>query len=206
MSVGIVTPGSWVISFSKQVRQRIDRMGHAALTPDGIQQTYDFSTFFPNVDLGQLESQMEKLIELVFAYTKQNESPVTKDKVLVVKNRKKATWNEAESAPNETASCKLVTKDRLMTWIKHLLANLHVKLGDKVYRQTKGVPMGTSCSPFLANLLLFSYEFEYMTTIISTRSAARSPGSAAHKLLKKLSFCTRYIDDLWNPLVSNSRK
>ena len=145
---------------------------------------------------------MESLIDLVFAYTTRHESPVHEDKVLVVNRRTKAQWRKARSTLKETACSKLVTKTRLMEWIKHLLANLHVVLGSKTYRQTKGVPMGTSCSPFLANLLLFTYEFEFVSETITSYPAARRPGSQQHTLLQKLSFCTRYIDDLWNPIVA----
>ena len=44
--------------------------------------------------------------------------------------------------------------------MEYLLEHLYVKVGDNIYRQEIGVPMGTSCSPFLANLTLFMFEFE----------------------------------------------
>ena len=55
---------------------------------------------------------------------------------------------------------KSVTRERIMKWIKCLLEHFYVKAGDKTYRQEIGVLMGTSCSPFLANLTLFIFEFE----------------------------------------------
>ena len=60
--------------------------------------------------------------------------------------------------------------------------------------------MGTSCSPFLANLLLFMYEFQFVTDFMSKKPNMVN-GSDAHNVLRKLSFCARYIDDLWNPLI-----
>ena len=60
-------------------------------------------------------------------------------------------------------------------------------LGDKCFKQQIGIPMGTDCAPFLANLFLFAFEFQW---IDKQRKAKR------HQLLKKFLGCGRYIDDL----------
>ena len=108
------------------------------------------------------------------------------------------TSGKPNPGPNPN-STKVITPGRLDRWISYLLDNLHVKLGDKVYRQIKGVPMGTSSSPFLANLLLFMYEFRFMRRAITTWDA--TPRTHSHKLLTQLSLCSWYIHDLWNPLI-----
>ena len=61
--------------------------------------------------------------------------------------------------------------------------------------------MGTSCAPFRANLTLSVYEFEWFAKQIF---ALKPWHLKKRDTLWRLSFCTRYIDDLWNPLVSNS--
>ena len=59
--------------------------------------------------------------------------------------------------------------------------------------------MGASCSPFLGNLKLFMYDFEYFSDEISRLK----PWHLHQKdIFFKLSLCTSYIDDLWNPLMS----
>ena len=63
--------------------------------------------------------------------------------------------------------------------------------------------MGVSCAPYLANLMLFMYELEFFDDFISTYNPIRN--KTAHQLLWKLSCCTRYIDDLWNPLVPKAK-
>ena len=37
--------------------------------------------------------------------------------------------------------------------------NIYVSIGNRVYRQCVGIPMGTDCAPLLANLFLFFYEY-----------------------------------------------
>ena len=66
--------------------------------------------------------------------------------------------------------------------------NTYVRIGDKVFRQVIGIPMGTDCAPFLENLFLFSYEFQWMYEKLKTRQ---------FYLLNKFKHCCRYIDDLF---------
>jgi hypothetical protein len=63
--------------------------------------------------------------------------------------------------------------------------------------------MGVSCAPYLANLMMFMYELEFFDDFISTHNPIRN--KTARQLLWKLSCCTRYIDDLWNPLVTKEK-
>ena len=53
---------------------------------------------------------------------------------------------------------------------------------------------------FVFYMLLFMYEFQFVTDFMS-KKPNMVHGSDAHNVLRKLSFCARYIDDLWNPLI-----
>jgi len=220
LTVGIVTNGSWVINNSKQVRQRMHRMQGAKRTPgtDG-QQTYDFSTMYTSLKLDAIQHQMEEYVNLVFEYQRQatgGKNDKGKEKIMVIKYRGKSHW-ATKADQNDTNSIKVVTAERLKKWISYLLKRLFVKVGDKVQLQEIGLPMGTSCSPFLANLVLFMYEFTFFTEEISKlrpwhvtlshESCVLPSGQLGSKIqdLRKLALCTRYIDDLWNPLMKKAK-
>lgn len=47
--------------------------------------------------------------------------------------------------------------------------------------------MGTDCAPYLANLFLYSYEFDFMNKLLKEKK---------HNVLRKFNKCFRYIDDL----------
>ena len=47
--------------------------------------------------------------------------------------------------------------------------------------------MGTDCAPFLANLFLYSYEYEWILKMLNEKQ---------FDVLKKFKYCFRYIDDL----------
>ena len=70
--------------------------------------------------------------------------------------------------------------------IHYLIDNVYVTCGNSLFRQKIGIPMGTDCAPFLANLFLFSYENEWMM-----KMKTENPQSA-----RKFNRSTRYIDDL----------
>ena len=72
----------------------------------------------------------------------------------------------------------------MITW---LVKNTFVIVGNKIYQQVIGIPMGTDCAPFLANLFLFSYEFRFMNNQLKARN---------YEKLRKFTRCCRYIDDL----------
>ena len=43
--------------------------------------------------------------------------------------------------------------------------NIYIRFGKKLYRQNVGIPMGTDCAPLVADLFLFCYERDFMTSL-----------------------------------------
>jgi len=90
------------------------------------------------------------------------------------------------------------------------LDHLYVEQGGTVRRQTKGLPMGTNCSPVLANTLLFMYEYKFINAFVKKNDPMNNPdgyaprfclGNSNKEMMQYLSYVTRYIDDLWNPMI-----
>ena len=42
--------------------------------------------------------------------------------------------------------------------LHYLLDNIFIRFGSKLYRQIVGIPMGTNCTPLVADLFLVCYE------------------------------------------------
>jgi hypothetical protein len=72
----------------------------------------------------------------------------------------------------------------MITW---LIDNTFVTIGCSVFKQVIGIPMGTDCAPYLANLFLYSYEFDFLNDTLKHKDF-----TTLHKFNK----CHRYIDDL----------
>ena len=85
-----------------------------------------------------------------------------------------------------TAACTSIDKNKLLEWVEYLINNVYIKVGNRVYHQTIGIPMGTDCAPQLANLFLFHYEYSYMKGLMRDNLC----------MAKRFSDTVRYIDDL----------
>ena len=69
-----------------------------------------------------------------------------------------------------------------------------MQFGGCLFHQTIGIPMGTNCTPLLADLFLYSYENEFLDNMIR---------NGYKRLTRSFNLCYRYIDDL---IVFNNKK
>ena len=77
------------------------------------------------------------------------------EKSYISVHKKYANWTNSPDEKTLALDCNQVI--RLLNW---LIDNIYVTFGDKIFRQKIGIPMGTDCAPFAANLFLYSYEYE----------------------------------------------
>ena len=75
-----------------------------------------------------------------------------------------------------------------------LVDNIYVRFGGQLFRQMVGIPMGTNCAPLLADLLLYSYENEFLDKPIK---------ESKRKLARKFNLSYLYTDGLIS--VNNKR-
>ena len=69
------------------------------------------------------------------------------------------------------------------------MVNIYIRFGTKLYRQTVGIPMGTNCAPLVADLFLFCYERDFMTSLSDVKQA---------EIIEAFKSTSRYLDDLLN--------
>ena len=50
--------------------------------------------------------------------------------------------------------------------LEFLIDNIFVVVGEQVFQQCVGIPMGTNCAPLLADLFLYSYEAEFIQKLL----------------------------------------
>ena len=100
-----------------------------------------------------------------------------------------------------------VTKDRLSSLLEtqydiklwscqnmrevliYLLDNIYIRFGTKLYRQIVGIPMGTNCASLVADLFLFCYERDFMTSLSDVKQA---------EIIEAFKSTSRYLDELLN--------
>jgi hypothetical protein len=140
--------------------------------------TYDFSTLYTSIPHDKLKDKIFFLVDKAFTGMRKKYIRVTKYK---------AEWCNKRN-PNDF----YLDLQSLIELIGWLIDNTFVIVGDQILQQTVGIPMGTDCAPFLANLFLFSYEFNFLYAHLQSKNWT---------VLNKFRRCARYIDDLF--LINN---
>jgi hypothetical protein len=96
----------------------------------------------------------------------------------------KATWHTRK--PSSGIWVK-ISQERLINMHTWLIRHCFVSLGDRVWRQTTGIPMGFPCSPLWCNTYLLTYEVKF------TQRLARL---GCTDLMAKFLYPHCYIDDI----------
>ena len=68
-----------------------------------------------------------------------------------------------------------------------LVDNIFIRFCTKLYRQVVGIPMGTNCAPLVADLFLFCYEREFMTSLSDDKQT---------DIIDAFNTTSRYLDDI----------
>lgn len=95
-----------------------------------------------------------------------------------------AQWSSSKPAYGD---CFVLPAERLISLHCWLIRNCNVQLGDRVWKQTLGIPMGFSCSPLWCNVYLLHYEIQFMLRLAKL---GRSD------IMQQFKSAFRYIDDL----------
>ena len=80
--------------------------------------------------------------------------------------------------------------------LEFLVDNIFVVFAGKVFQQIVGIPMGTNCAPLLANIFLYSYEAEFIQSLLS---------AGKKRLASQFNFTYRYIDEFCPLIIQTLR-
>jgi hypothetical protein len=78
--------------------------------------------------------------------------------------------------------------------LKFLIDNIFVSFGGTLFQQVVGIPMGTNCAPLLADLIVYSYDSEFLQKLVKDKKIHEA---------RAFNFTYRYIDDVLS--INNSR-
>ena len=167
----------WIVENSIEIVNLVERTN--AGTGIGRKVTnlgsFDFSNLYTTIDHESLKEELGEVIDEAFKH-----------------NKKNYLWATEKSASFQDKICDKegthnVSPEKLKLMLKVLLDNIYVMYGNVVYKQEIGVPMGTDCAPFLANLYLYARESKWIDSLIEGKKL---------EMAKKVSLNSRYIDDL----------
>ena len=140
--------------------------------------TWDFSTLYTKIPLDKLKEKVSMFVRKVYAVVLKSKKA---NFITCSDNSKTAYFSKSMSKTNISYSC-----DALINEVNCIIDNSYIVYHGKVYRQKIGIPMGTNCAPFLANIFLHVYEYEYLNKLMNEGNVVTA---------KLISNTFRYQDD-----------
>ena len=137
----------WILKNSKELLEHLQSQNFNQTTSI---KSFDFSTLYTTILTRNLKADSQ-LSSGTLLFTKM-EFAVTKFWFFV---------KEHSDSKNE------YTEDDIINMLEFLV-DIFVVLGGKVLQQIVGIPMGTNCGPLLADIFLYSYEEEFIQSLLST--------------------------------------
>jgi len=144
--------------------------------------TFDFRTLYTNIPHKELRAAMAWVIQKAYQSAG--------SRFLSVYS-KEAKWTN-----NPRQGTFAVSAERLKRLLNLLLENVWVVCGQKVFQQKIGIPMGTDCAPFLANLFLYYYEQKWLHSMTNGGEKEEGKKEEDKRIARIFSNTARYIDDL----------
>ena len=140
----------WILKNSTSLLSSLDQLDvHTATSV----QTFDFSTLYTSIAHDLLKSRISNLVHNAF----QKERWSVRYEHIKVKRAQGYFTHDINGGGNN-----MYTADNICKMIEFLIDNNFVQFGGHLFRQVTGIPMGTNCAPFLADLFLYSYENEFL--------------------------------------------
>ena len=167
----------WVIENSAPVIEKLTKLNERKRARDIS--TYDFSTLYTQLPHDELILNLNEIVD--FAFNGGNQKKDGNRKYLTV-HGSSTFWTRTKHGQHSytRAQIKLLTS--------HLIKETYFQVGNLMFKQCIGIPMGIDPAPFWANLHLYSYECAFMTNLMKT-----DKGRAM-----KFRYATRFIDDECN--------
>ena len=137
--------------------------------------SFDFSTLYTKIPHDKLVDVLNEIIDFVFRGGTRNK--------ISINCSGRAYWLQDG---DHDRPFYVYTKELIRQSVEFLIRNSYFKLGNKLFRQDIGIPMGSDPAPAFANLFLFHYESAWLKSIRKSNNI----------LARKFGQVFRYIDDL----------
>ena len=120
--------------------------------------SFDFCTLYTTIPHQKLKDRLTSIIWNAFIFKNGNR----RYKYLVLGHEETYFVKKHSDSKNK------YSEDDTIKMLEFLVDNIFVVFAGKVFQQTVGIPMGTNCAPLLADIFLYSYEADFIQSLLST--------------------------------------
>ena len=164
----------WILKNSKELLDHLKSPNFDLITNI---KSFDFSTLYTTIPHQKLKSRLATIIRNSFM----NKNG----------NRRYTFFVLGRGGPffvrEHSGSKSKYTEEDIIRMREFLVDNIFVVFVGKFFQQIIGIPMGTKCVPLLADMFLYSYEAEFIQSLLLT---------GRKWLASQFNFAYRYIDDV----------
>ena len=164
----------WILKNSKELLEYLKSKTFNHVTSI---KSFDFSTLYTTIPHQKLKDRLTNIIRNAFIFKNGNR----RYKYLVLGHEKTYFVKEHSDSKHK------YSEDDIIKMLEFLIDNIFVIFAGKVFQQTVGIPMGTKCAPLLADIFLYSYEADFIQSLLST---------GKKHLASRFNLTYRYIDDV----------
>ena len=144
----------WVVQNSFPIIEKLEKI-NSRKNAKKIS-TFDFSTLYTTIPHNLLTEVLAEVISLVFQAKKARRH---------IGFSKSSVYWTPKGVDNRFFSCQT-----LIETVEYLIRNCYFTVGNQIFKQDIGIPMGIDPAPFWANLFLYFYESKYIKSLISEGS------------------------------------
>ena len=162
----------WILKNSKELLEHLKSPTFNHVTSI---KSFDFSTLYTTLPHQKLKDRLTSIIRNAFTFKNGNR----RYKYLVLGHEETYFVKEHSDSKNK------YSEDDIIKMLEFLGDNIFVVFAGKVFQQTVGIPMGTNCAPLLADIFLYSYEADFIQSLLST---------GKKHLASRFNLTYRYID------------
>ncbi|KAK3087212.1 hypothetical protein FSP39_003163 [Pinctada imbricata] len=164
----------WILKYSKELLEHLKSTHFSRVHSI---KAFDFSRLYTTIPHSKLKERLAKIISNAFT----SKNGIRRYKFIVINYDKTYFVKEKSDSENK------YTETDIIQMLNFLIDNIFVVFGGKVFQQIVGIPMGTNCAPLLADIFLYSYEAEFIQSLVS---------EGKRYLASDFNFTYRYIDDV----------
>ena len=164
----------WILKNSKELLEHFKSPAFNHVTSI---KSFDFSTLYTTIPHQKLKERLTSIIRNAFIFKNGNR----RYKYLVLGHEETYFVKEHSDSKNK------YSEDDIIKMLELLVDNIFVVFAGKVFQQTVGIPMGTNCAPLLADIFLYSYEADFIQSLLST---------GRKHLASRFNLTYRYIEDV----------
>ena len=157
----------WILKNSKELLEHLKSLNFNNITSI---KSFDFSTLYTTIPHDKLKSRLASIIRNSFMFRNGNR----RYKYLVFGHEESYLVKEHSDSKHK------YSEDDIIKMLEFLVDNIFVVFAGKDFQQIVGIPMGTNCAPLLADIFLYSYEAEFIQSLLSTGVNSWRLGSILH--------------------------